>query len=686
MFWIFAVYIATATLFGATLLLDYGLRRGGLGRAQVLAVLVALTVPFVAQFASFATGVAGRYPVGPFAYSITLPILAFAVFRLGFLQLVPVARAVVFDALHEGVLVFDGAGRVVDANAAAARLLGIAAGVVGRDAASVLAAWPDVLALVHERRSGRPTIASGALVLEATVTPLPPGSPGMLLMLHDVTEIRRAEATAAAAAKARADFLARMSHEVRTPMNGVIGLSGLLLQTALDDRQRGYAEGVRQSGQALLRVVNDVLDFSRIDAGRLELEPTEFEPRACVAQVIDLVRPEADRKGLTIAVTTGAEVPFTVVGDAGRLRQVLINLLGNAVKFTESGGIRLEVGVIDGDGDLHLRCAVIDTGIGIAPDAAARIFEPFEQADRSTAGRFGGTGLGLAICRQLVELMGGRIEVRSELGRGSTFVFTVRLERAPADGPRHAETAAASGPVSRWAGRVLVVEDHPVNQLVACRMLEQRGLVADVAGSGVEAVESWSQAPYDLVLMDCRMPEMDGYEATREIRRRETHGRHTPIVALTADALAAARTRCFDAGMDAYLAKPLRAADLDDVLSRFLGASSAAGPPARAGDAVDEVRQVMGHHFELVATQYLADATRSLAAMRAALASGDRDAIDELAHRLKGSSGIVGAGRVAQVCERIRSNGASIDTMLSELEHEVASVRERLLPAGGHRR
>jgi signal transduction histidine kinase/DNA-binding NarL/FixJ family response regulator len=677
-FWIFAAYIAVATLMGVVLLLDYGLRRGGIGRAQVLAVMAALTIPFVAQFASFATGVAGRYPVGPFAYSLTLPILAFAVFRLGFLDLVPVARAVVFDALHEGVLVFDGAGRAVDANAAVARLLGIATGVVGRDARALLAAWPDVLTLVEQRRDGRPTISSGAFILEASVSQLPADSPGVLVMLHDVTNTRRAEAKAEAAARARADFLARMSHEVRTPMNGVIGLSGLLRQTALDDRQREYVDGVRQSGEALLRVVNDVLDFSRIDAGRLELEVSEFEPRTCLAQAVDLIRPEAALRGLSVAVTTDANVPFTVIGDAGRLRQVLINLLGNAVKFTPTGDVRVQAGVDDADAHhVMLRVTVTDTGIGVAPEALARIFEPFEQADQSTARRFGGTGLGLAICRQLVELMGGRIEARSEPGRGSTFAFTVRVARA-------AETSVAAPiaeqPAPQWSGLVLIAEDHGVNQMVIAQMLEQRGLVADLAATGLEAVTRWSQAAYDLVLMDCRMPEMDGYEATREIRRRELPSRRTPIVALTADALPADRERCYAAGMDAHLAKPLRAADLDQVLARFLGGRASSA--TEGGDVMAEVRRVMRGKFEVVAREYLEDAGRSLAAMRAAHAKGDAHTIGELAHRLKGSSGLVGASAVAQVCAQIGHDTGSAGAMIAELEREVARARDQLLRVG----
>jgi CheY-like chemotaxis protein len=432
-----------------------------------------------------------------------------------------------------------------------------------------------------------------------------------------------------------------------------------------------------------LRVVNDVLDFSRIDAGRLSLEVSDFEPRKTVAEAIELLKPEAQAKGLVVRAETDADVPFTVAGDAGRLRQVLVNLLGNAVRFTPAGEVSVHLALDGSSGDeIVLRLTVSDTGIGITPDALERIFEPFVQAETSTASRYGGSGLGLAICRQLVDLMGGRIEARSEPGRGSAFLFTVRVSRPGS------VTAGAAGEdgdgvegaplVRRWSGRVLVAEDNAVNQLVIVRQLEARGLSADVAASGVEAVDAWARIPYDLVLMDCRMPDMDGYEATREIRRREDGGRRTPIVAMTADALPEYRQRSLDAGMDVHLAKPVGARDLDSVLDRFVPSSPGSVEPAIDPAAFDEVRLSMGPGFGAVVERYLEDATSSLEALREAAGRRDDRAVEHIAHRLKGSSGIVAARTVARLCQRLVDDPREGALTIEALDEELTRVREQL--------
>jgi signal transduction histidine kinase/DNA-binding NarL/FixJ family response regulator len=514
----------------------------------------------------------------------------------------------------------------------------------------------------------------------------PAGDPsGVVAVAQDIDVLVRARQAAQETSRVKSEFLANVSHELRTPLNGVLGMARLLIDTPLDATQKEYAEIIRRSGRDLLGVVDAILDFARAEAGGLEIEDGDVEPRRIVEESVAEMAAEGAAKGLHLTTLVAEEVPRQVRGDGPRLRQVLASLLGNAIKFTPAGTVVVRAGVVRGatDGTL-LRFEVADTGIGIDAATQARLFQPFVQADGSATRRYGGAGLGLALARRIVSAMGGQIGVRSSPGQGSTFWFTVRVQAAGKRGPAAADV--------RRGLRVLVVEDNTVNQKVAVAMIESLGYAAEAVGNGLEAVEACSRQTYDAILMDCQMPHMDGFKATAFIREREGLAHHTPIVALTASVTAEDRQRCLAAGMDDYLSKPVPREALATALRKWIPAAGTPPPVEHAATpsllpASHPLRVLEAHAgpraLGEVIDVFLQTIPRRLDDLRQAHARGDADAIRAVSHSLKGASAQIGARGMADICVQVEAVVRSGDVsgladLLTALEADYAVVSASL--------
>jgi len=513
----------------------------------------------------------------------------------------------IIRSLNEALIVVNVNGFIVSANKAALDLLGYAEGeIIGQSIAAVLGeperAVLEQFAAESQRTGGErgPAVSSErgyrskdgrtipVLFSASTIEEASGRAGGYVCVAMDITDRKKAEADlrkskeeAETASRTKSQFLANMSHEIRTPMNGILGMTELLLVTELSGVQRKYAETAHVSGVKLLALLNDILDFSKIEAGKLELKNADFRLDRTIQEIVELLAAKAGEKGLHLRYAIHDSVPESLRGDPSRLHQVLVNLVGNAVKFTEKGSVEIGVRAVDGaDGAPFLRFEVSDTGIGIGPSQREKIFESFSQVDGSTSRQHGGTGLGLAISKQLIGMMGGEIGVLGELGKGSTFWFTLPLRKShfalpPHSGPPARPAASKQVPLR---GRVLLAEDNPVNQEVTRAMLASFGLEATIVGNGSEALEALSGDGFDAVLMDCQMPGMDGYEATKEVRKRESSKSgpegsppRIPIIALTAHAMQGDREFCLAAGMDDYLTKPIRAESLREITWKVAG-------------------------------------------------------------------------------------------------------------------
>jgi two-component system, sensor histidine kinase and response regulator len=632
----------------------------------------------------------------------------------------------ILGAAADGIVTFDDRRVVESLNEAAETIFGLDPGeMVGCEITTLI---PD---LIDDASSPHPNAGSVGRVgrevegrrrdgsrfaMEMAVSEALVGSQRLsVAIVRDIADRKRAEEALEAAkgeaersSRVKSEFLANMSHEIRTPMNGILGMTELALEITPDARQKEYLGLVKSSAEALLTIIDDILDFSKIEAGKLDLDPVPFRLRELLDDMLEVLVLRARARSLELHCRVAPDVPDALIGDPGRIRQVILNLVGNAIKFTSSGEIVVSVQVQpEGAGPGSLRFSVADTGIGIPIEKRRAIFEPFQQADGSTTRKYGGTGLGLSISARLVAMMGGRIWVEGEFGQGSVFLFDAELglNEEAAQSDHRGDAGAIAGPDAPTvdgnpAGldvrplRILVADDNDVNQKVAAGMLKRMGHSTVVVGDGRAALQAWREGRFDLILMDVQMPEMDGFEALAAIRALEgPSGDRVPIVALTAHAMSGDRERCLNAGFDEYLSKPIRSDRLREVIEGQTASAAArrrptvepALPTVEEFDEAAALESFGGDMEFLIEIMHLFfdDCPRLLAELDGAVNQSDASALRRLGHTIRGVAGNFSMTAVVDAAARLETMGkleelGTARTTLTELRDAIDRVRPAL--------